>query len=72
VAEQLPPLMPGLFEAEDKIGTIHYLLTALFAGETLFERSDGTAGTETKGGKPGFYHHSRRTGLAIPSRPFVS
>ena len=24
IAEELPPLMPGLFEAEDAIGTIHY------------------------------------------------
>jgi hypothetical protein len=24
VAEQLPPLMPGLFQAADTIGTIHY------------------------------------------------
>jgi hypothetical protein len=24
VAEQLPPLMPALFQAEDAIGTIHY------------------------------------------------
>jgi hypothetical protein len=37
LAEQLPPLMPGLFKAEDSIGTIHYSrLTALSEKTLLF------------------------------------
>src|SRR5216684_2827751 len=37
VAEQLPPLMPGLFRAADAMGTIHYSrFTVLSEGTLLF------------------------------------
>jgi hypothetical protein len=35
LAEQLPPLMPGLFQAEDTIGTIHYSRFTVLSGKTL-------------------------------------
>jgi hypothetical protein len=35
LAEQLPPLMPGLFQTEDKIGTIHYSRFTVLSEKTL-------------------------------------
>ena len=35
LAEQLPPLMPSLFQAEDTIGTIHYSRFTVLSGKTL-------------------------------------
>jgi hypothetical protein len=35
VAEQLPPLMPDLFKAEDSIGTIHYSRLTVLSEKTL-------------------------------------
>ena len=32
LAEQLPPMMPGLFQAADAIGTIHYSRFTLLSG----------------------------------------
>src|SRR6266852_1644020 len=40
VAEQLPPLMPGLFEAEDAIGTIHYSRFTVLSEMTLLFLGD--------------------------------
>jgi hypothetical protein len=40
VAEQLPLLMPSLFEAEDSIGTVHYWRYTVLSDKTLlFHRS---------------------------------
>ena len=35
LAEQLPPMMPGLFEAADTIGTIHYSRFTVLSEKTL-------------------------------------
>ena len=40
VAEQLPALMPGLFEAEDSIGTIHYSRFTVLSEKTLLFLAD--------------------------------
>jgi len=40
VTEQLPPLMPGLFQAEDVIGTIHYSRFAVLSEKTLLFLGD--------------------------------
>jgi len=40
VAEELPPLMPGLFQAEDAIGTIHYSRFAVLSDRTLLFLGD--------------------------------
>jgi hypothetical protein len=40
IAEQLPPLMPGLFKAEDAIGTIHYSRFTLLSDKTLLFLGD--------------------------------
>jgi hypothetical protein len=40
VAEQLPPLMPGLFQVEDTIGTIHYSRFTVLSEKTLLFLGD--------------------------------
>lgn len=40
LAEQLPPLMPQLFTAEDSIGTIHYSRFAVLSDKTLLFLGD--------------------------------
>jgi hypothetical protein len=40
IAEQLPPLMPGLFEAEDAIGTIHYSRFTVLSDKTFLFLGD--------------------------------
>ncbi len=40
VADELPPLMPGLFQAEDAIGTIHYSRFAVLSDKTLLFLGD--------------------------------
>src|SRR6266404_4257714 len=40
LAEQLPPLMPGLFQAADTIGTIHYSRFTLLSDKTLLFLGD--------------------------------
>jgi hypothetical protein len=40
VAAQLPPLMPGLFRAADKIGTIHYSRFTVLSEKTLLFLGD--------------------------------
>src|SRR5271163_540591 len=40
LAEQLPPLMPGLFQAEDTIGTIHYSRFTVLSDKTLLFLGD--------------------------------
>jgi hypothetical protein len=40
LAEQLPPLMPALFEAADKIGTIHYSRFTVLSDKTLLFLGD--------------------------------
>src|SRR5271169_6549175 len=40
IAEQLPPLMPGLFQAEDVIGTIHYSRFTVLSEKTLLFLGD--------------------------------
>ena len=40
VAEQLPPLMPSLFEAEDTIGTVHYSRFTVLSEKTLLFLAD--------------------------------
>ena len=40
VAEQLPPLMPELFKAEDSIGTVHYSRFAFLSEKTLLFLGD--------------------------------
>jgi hypothetical protein len=40
VAEQLPALMPALFKAEDKIGTIHYSRFTVLSDKTLLFLGD--------------------------------
>src|SRR5277367_3735887 len=40
VAEQLPPLMPALFQAEDAIGTIHYSRFTVLSDKTLLFLGD--------------------------------
>ena len=40
VAEQLPPLMPALFQAEDAIGTIHYSRFTVLSEKTLLFLGD--------------------------------
>jgi hypothetical protein len=40
LAEQLPPLMPGIFQAQDAIGTIHYSRFTLLSEKTLLFLGD--------------------------------
>ena len=40
VAEQLPPMMPGLFQAADTIGTIHYSRFTVLSEKTLLFLGD--------------------------------
>jgi hypothetical protein len=40
LAEQLPPMMPGLFQAEDTIGTVHYSRFAALSDTTLLFLGD--------------------------------
>ena len=40
IAEELPPLMPGLFQAEDTIGTIHYSRFTVLSETTLLFLAD--------------------------------
>ena len=40
LAEQLPPLMPGLFRAADVIGTVHYSRFAVLSEKTLLFLGD--------------------------------
>ena len=40
VAEQLPPMMAGLFQAEDTIGTIHYSRFTVLSEKTLLFLGD--------------------------------
>ena len=40
LAEQLPPLMPELFQAEDTIGTIHYSRFTVLSERTLLFLGD--------------------------------
>jgi hypothetical protein len=40
IAEQLPPLMPGLFRANDAIGTIHYSRFTVLSEKTLLFLGD--------------------------------
>ena len=40
LAEQLPPLMPQLFQAEDTIGTIHYSRFTVLSEKTLLFLGD--------------------------------
>src|SRR5271167_2924724 len=40
LAEQLPPLMPGLFQAQDGIGTIHYSRFTVLSEKTLLFLGD--------------------------------
>lgn len=40
LAEQLPPMMPGLFQAEDTIGTVHYSRFAVLSDKTLLFLGD--------------------------------
>jgi hypothetical protein len=40
VAEELPPLMPALFRAEDAIGTIHYSRFTVLSEKTLLFLGD--------------------------------
>ena len=40
LAEQLPPLMPGIFQAQDAIGTIHYSRFTVLSEKTLLFLAD--------------------------------
>jgi hypothetical protein len=40
LAQQLPPLMPGIFQAQDAIGTIHYSRFTLLSEKTLLFLGD--------------------------------
>ncbi len=40
IAEQLPPLMPGMFRAEDSLGTIHYSRFTVLSDKTLLFLGD--------------------------------
>src|SRR5882672_8947415 len=40
LSEQLPPLMPGLFAAEDGLGTIHYSRFTVLSDKTLLFLGD--------------------------------
>jgi hypothetical protein len=40
LSEQLPPLMPGLFQAQDAIGTVHYSRFTVFSEKTLLFLAD--------------------------------
>ncbi len=40
LAEQLPPLMPGMFQAEDAIGTVHYSRFTVLSDKTLLFLGD--------------------------------
>jgi len=40
LAEQLPPVMPGLFRAEDAIGTVHYSRFTILSDKTLLFLGD--------------------------------
>src|SRR5277367_7198485 len=40
IAEELPPMMPGLFNAEDAIGTVHYSRFTLLSEKTLLFLGD--------------------------------
>jgi len=40
LAEQLPPLMPGIFQAQDAIGTVHYSRFTVLSEKTLLFLGD--------------------------------
>ena len=40
LAEQLPPLMPGIFQAQDAIGTVHYSRFTVLSDKTLLFLGD--------------------------------
>src|ERR1700676_5681250 len=40
IAQQLPPLMPGLFRANDAIGTVHYSRFTVLSEKTLLFLGD--------------------------------
>src|SRR5271154_5215032 len=40
IAEELPPLMPGLFQVQDAIGTIHYSRFTVLSDKTLLFLGD--------------------------------
>src|ERR1700738_2487068 len=40
LAQQLPPLMPGLFRANDAIGTVHYSRFTVLSEKTLLFLGD--------------------------------
>ncbi|MGB7730019.1 MAG: hypothetical protein WBL50_18460, partial [Candidatus Acidiferrum sp.] len=40
LSEQLPPLMPAMFKAEDAIGTIHYSRFTVLSDKTLLFLGD--------------------------------
>jgi hypothetical protein len=40
LSEELPPMMPGLFQAEDVIGTIHYSRFTVLSDKTLLFLGD--------------------------------
>jgi hypothetical protein len=44
IAEQLPPLMPELFQAEDAIGTIHYSRFTVLSEKTMLFLGDFDGG----------------------------
>jgi hypothetical protein len=60
IAEELPPLMPGLFAAEDSLGTIHYSRFTVLSDKTLLFLGDfdgefgQLAGDLAKGAGPVF------------------
>jgi len=42
LAEQLPPMMPQLFQAQDAIGTVHYSRFTVLSEKTLLFLGDLT------------------------------
>src|SRR5260370_7488186 len=40
LSEQLPPLMPGLFQAQDAVGTMHYSRFTVLSDKTLLLLGD--------------------------------
>ena len=40
IAQELPPMMPGLFQVEDTIGTIHYSRFTVLSDRTLLFLGD--------------------------------
>ena len=58
LAEQLPPLMPAMFKAEDAIGTIHYSRFTVLSDKTLlflgdFDGEFGSAHGRSRQNTPG-------------------